>query len=328
MKKFILMLLSAVAIVPLYAQDIIVTHESERIEAKVYEVSETEVRYKRSDNPDGPIFVMSADKIATIVFENGSVQTFSSRKNNYNPMQVIDNSGAAPQNPAEESWLWYGQNKKIDTPAEGPWLLYGLNIKEGMNMYIKSAVVKDNTRYKSAIGLRFLPNVEAFVEFAPKQTNMADNRSAIYFGLQYAFRGGTISSNVVNAPVNLDLQYLCFRPAYSVSSRYFYSRMGIELGVLTKATWKDDQDSQSYSIRKECNKATVGIWQELGGIISDHFTIGICLEYIVSNSTKKVWTANSYSPHFNIQLALGWRFNPYKIDKKRVEKIRDFEQLP
>lgn len=328
MKKFILMLLSAVALVPLYAQDIIVTHESERIDAKVYEVSETEVRYKRSDNPDGPIFVMSTDKIATIVFENGSVQTFSSRKNNYNPinnnynpmnynynpMLVIDNSEAAPQ--------------KIDTPAEGPWLLYGLNIKEGMNMYIKSAVVKDNTRYKSAIGLRFLPNVEAFVEFAPKQTNMADNRSAIYFGLQYAFRGGTISSNVVNAPVNLDLQYLCFRPAYSVSSRYFYSRMGIELGVLTKATWKDEQDSQSYSIRKECNQATFGIWQELGGIISDHFTIGLCLEYIVSNSTKKVWTANSYSPHFNIQLALGWRFNPYKIDKKRVEKIRDFEQLP
>ena len=328
MKKFILMLLSAVALVPLYAQDIIVTHESERIDAKVYEVSETEVRYKRSDNPDGPIFVMSTDKIATIVFENGSVQTFSSRKNNYNPinnnynpinynynpMLVIDNSEAAPQ--------------KIDTPAEGPWLLYGLNIKEGINMYIKSSVVKDNTRYKSAIGLRFLPNVEAFVEFAPKQTNMADNRSAIYFGLQYAFRGGTISSNVVNAPVNLDLQYLCFRPAYSVSSRYFYSRMGIELGVLTKATWKDEQDSESYSIRKECNQATFGIWQELGGIISDHFTIGVCLEYIVSNSTKKVWTANSYSPHFNIQLALGWRFNPYKIDKKRVEKIRDFEQLP
>ena len=322
------MLLSAVALVPLYAQDIIVTHESERIDAKVYEVSETEVRYKRSDNPDGPIFVMSTDKIATIVFENGSVQTFSSRKNNYNPinnnynpinynynpMLVIDNSEAAPQ--------------KIDTPAEGPWLLYGLNIKEGINMYIKSSVVKDNTRYKSAIGLRFLPNVEAFVEFAPKQTNMADNRSAIYFGLQYAFRGGTISSNVVNAPVNLDLQYLCFRPAYSVSSRYFYSRMGIELGVLTKATWKDEQDSESYSIRKECNQATFGIWQELGGIISDHFTIGVCLEYIVSNSTKKVWTANSYSPHFNIQLALGWRFNPYKIDKKRVEKIRDFEQLP
>lgn len=293
------------------AHDVIVTYSEERIDAIIIEVSDSQIKYKKQNNPDGPTFVMSTDKIATIIYNNGSVQTFSKKQHNTTDLNDGAKRQAVPQ--------------KNITPAEGPWLLYGLNIKEGLNMYIKSSVVEGNTKYKSAVGLRFLPNIEAYIEFAPKQTNMADERRAAYFGLQYAFRGGTISSNVQDAPVDLDLQYLCFRPAYSFSSRTFYSRTGIELGVLTKSTWQDATDSYSYSIRDGCNKATFGLWQELGGVIRDHFTIGLCLEYIMSNSTKNVWSHSSYSPHFNIQLALGWRFNPYKIDKKKVEKMRDFE---
>lgn len=210
------------------------------------------------------------------------------------------------------------------TPTEGPWLLYGVNVKEGLGMYIKSAAIVNNTEYMSAAGLRFLPNPEVYLEYAPKQKNMPVDRRALYFGIQYAFRGGKISYDVQNAPVILDLQYLCFRPAYSYSSRTFYSRTGMELGVLTVATYEDAQYLK-YGVRDDCNKATFGIWQELGGVIKDHLTIGACLEYIVSNSTKNVWNHNRYSPHFNIHLALGWRFNPYKIDKKKVEKMRDFE---
>lgn len=311
MKRILLLLTILACNMITKASDVIVTHDEERIDAVIIEVSDSQIKYKKQSNPDGPTFVLSTDKIATIIYDNGSVQTFSTKQNNSTDLHEIAKRQALPQ--------------KIVTPAEGPWLLYGLNIKEGVNMYIKSAVVDGNTRYKSVLGLRFLPNVEAYLEFAPKQTNMADERRAGYFGLQYAFRGGTISSNVVDAPVDLNLQYLCFRPAYSFSNNSFYSRTGIELGVLTKSTWKDAQDQYSYSIREDCNKATFGIWQEFGGVIRDHFTIGLCLEYIVSNSTKNVWTASSYSPHFNIQLALGWRFNPYKIDKKKVEKIRNIE---
>ena len=299
------------------AQDIIVTYENERIEAIIEEVSETQIKYKKLNNQDGPTFVLGTDKIATILYKDGTVQSFSKKQTTTTSPSLHDIARAqAEQEKAKQH---------VPTPAEGPWLLYGLNMKEGVNMYIKSAVVEGNTRYQSVLGLRFLPNVEAYLEFAPKQTNMADERRAVYFGLQYAFRGGTISKNVVDAPVDLNLQYLCFRPAYSFSSKSFYSRTGMELGVLTKSTWKDAQDAESYSIREGCNKATFGIWQELGGVIRDHFTIGLCLEYIVSNSTKNVWTASSYSPHFNIQLALGWRFNPYKIDKKKVEKLRNME---
>lgn len=58
------------------AKDVIVTKDAQQIEAKVTEVSETEVKYKKASNPNGPTFVMSTDKIATVVYENGEIQTF------------------------------------------------------------------------------------------------------------------------------------------------------------------------------------------------------------------------------------------------------------
>ena len=70
------MVLCLVLFLPMWAQDIIVTTSSERIDAKVLEVSETEVKYKRHDNLQGPTFVISTSNIASIIYQNGDVQTF------------------------------------------------------------------------------------------------------------------------------------------------------------------------------------------------------------------------------------------------------------
>ncbi len=85
--------------------------------------------------------------------------------------------------------------------------------------------------YRDLIGFRFLPAFEGYVEYAWKQEDMPTERKAVYLGLQYSFRGGKISSNVVDAPVMLDLQYLCFRPAFSKEGKVWYIRPGIELGI-------------------------------------------------------------------------------------------------
>ena len=80
MKRILLSLLLAVVFLPLWAGDIIVTTSSERIDAKIVEVSETEIKYKRQDNLNGPTFVLSTSKIATIIYANGSVQAFEQKK--------------------------------------------------------------------------------------------------------------------------------------------------------------------------------------------------------------------------------------------------------
>ena len=57
----------------LNAQDIIVTKQATRIDAKILEVSDTEVRYKKTSNMDGPTFVMSTSEISSILYANGEV---------------------------------------------------------------------------------------------------------------------------------------------------------------------------------------------------------------------------------------------------------------
>ena len=58
------------------AQDIIVTRDNKRIDANITEVSGDNIRYKKANSPDGPVFVMPVKDINSIVYKNGDVQTF------------------------------------------------------------------------------------------------------------------------------------------------------------------------------------------------------------------------------------------------------------
>ena len=56
------------------AQDLIVMKDGNAIEAKVMEVSSTEIRYKRFDNLDGPVYVIPASDVLSIRYENGLLE--------------------------------------------------------------------------------------------------------------------------------------------------------------------------------------------------------------------------------------------------------------
>lgn len=74
--RYILFLFVVVAYDSVSAQDVIITRDSKRIDASVQEISDTEVRYKRQDNPNGPVFVIKTSEISSIMFANGEVQSF------------------------------------------------------------------------------------------------------------------------------------------------------------------------------------------------------------------------------------------------------------
>lgn len=80
----------AAAMSSAWAQDVIVTQDSQRIDAKVTEISDSEVRYQRADNPDGPIFVISTERVASIVFSNGEVKTFNKPASQQNSSFEVD----------------------------------------------------------------------------------------------------------------------------------------------------------------------------------------------------------------------------------------------
>lgn len=64
------------------AQDVIVKKDGSTIESKVMEVGESEVKYKKYSNQNGPLYTISTRDLQCINYENGSKDTFVSPNNN------------------------------------------------------------------------------------------------------------------------------------------------------------------------------------------------------------------------------------------------------
>lgn len=61
-----------------FSQDIITTNKGENIEAKVEEIGTEEIKYKKQNNLDGPLYFIKKDDVSKIVFKNGAIETFDS----------------------------------------------------------------------------------------------------------------------------------------------------------------------------------------------------------------------------------------------------------
>lgn len=121
------------------AQDVIVTQESELIEADILEISETAVKYKKHSNPTGPTFVLSTAKISSIIYANGDVQAFN-----------VKNEG----------------QKKEYEPYNHLYRGIEVNLTAGANVYLSSLVNASAFMGTVGIGRRFNPNFYAGFSFS------------------------------------------------------------------------------------------------------------------------------------------------------------------
>jgi hypothetical protein len=88
-----------VAIVSICAQDIIITNDAQKIEAKILEVSKTEIKYKEMDNLEGPTFVLETQEISTVIYANGKVVLYNQQQQ---PQQLQQQPQQAEQKQAEQ----------------------------------------------------------------------------------------------------------------------------------------------------------------------------------------------------------------------------------
>jgi len=79
MKKTLFLIAFAVCSFTLNAQDILVRKGGEAENVKVLEVSPTEVKFKKSNNPDGPVFIEKRSNLYSIKYQNGEVQNFGEK---------------------------------------------------------------------------------------------------------------------------------------------------------------------------------------------------------------------------------------------------------
>lgn len=76
MRKFILSLVTICAATVLFAQDVIVTIDEQRISAKILEISSSEIKYLDFNNQDGPVYVLSTQEILSIQLANGDIKSY------------------------------------------------------------------------------------------------------------------------------------------------------------------------------------------------------------------------------------------------------------
>ena len=80
MKKLIITIISLLIFNNVYTQDIIIKRNGEEIKSKVIEVGTTEVKYKKIDNINGPIFSIFKSDVFMIKYENGTKDVFNEDK--------------------------------------------------------------------------------------------------------------------------------------------------------------------------------------------------------------------------------------------------------
>ncbi len=78
MTKTIFTLLAFISIsITAFSQDIITQKSGEDIQAKVLEINQTDVKYKKFDNQNGPTFTLLKSDILMIRYENGTKDIFN-----------------------------------------------------------------------------------------------------------------------------------------------------------------------------------------------------------------------------------------------------------
>ena len=82
MKKIIFSALATIfTLINCYSQDLITKRNSEDIQAKVIEVTTTEIKYKKFDNQNGPTFTLLKSDVLMIRYENGSKDIINESQN-------------------------------------------------------------------------------------------------------------------------------------------------------------------------------------------------------------------------------------------------------
>lgn len=79
--RFIYTILFLFFTVNLFCQDVIIKKDSTKIDAKILEISQTEIKYKFFNYQDGPLNIVSKNDIAYVIYSNGIKEIFKSSEN-------------------------------------------------------------------------------------------------------------------------------------------------------------------------------------------------------------------------------------------------------
>lgn len=77
MKKIFFIFFFSILVTALWAQDVIIKKNGDEMQAKVVEVGTAEIKFKKTDNPDGPVYSIARSEVFMIKYANGAKDVIS-----------------------------------------------------------------------------------------------------------------------------------------------------------------------------------------------------------------------------------------------------------
>ena len=157
MKRFLIVLVALCSVVSAMAQDLITKTDGTDIKAKITEVNIDNVKYKRSDNLNGPTYTINKSEILMIIYGNGMREIFNTETVPSQPKQEVSQTVSAPAAKAEAYDLF------ISDPSR---LKEGLKYRHLEDLYKKGDFRKlDESKY--APGMAWInllvPGLDQFI---------------------------------------------------------------------------------------------------------------------------------------------------------------------
>ena len=159
-KLSFLLLLMALSTNLSFAQDLITKKSGEDVKAKVIEVTTTEIRYKKAENINGPLFTILKGEVFSIKYENGTKDIFTdvqstSEKNISleNDMDLKGREDAINNYKGGDSGaVWTGVTTVLFSPLIGviPAAVCSSSEPEEGNLMVKNPELMKNSTYNKA----------------------------------------------------------------------------------------------------------------------------------------------------------------------------------
>jgi hypothetical protein len=256
-----------------FAQDIIVTKDSKKIEAKVTEVGTEIIKYKLFDHQDGPNYTVPTNTIASIIYQNGTVETFTS-KNASTQAAPVTTQTSAPVKTTAPANVQHIQQEGVTT-ASTP----RFGIKGGLNSARESADSGD-TDYRTGIHLGFLVEIPI--------SRRLDIQPELVYSMQGGKSGSTTDKlDYINLPVMLKI--------YVNQSRSFSIDVGPQVGYLVNS------NLNTYYVTE--NKIDVAVCLGVSYKFSEQFFASL------RGNVSVTTIVDNYSHKNNVgQLCIGYLF--------------------
>lgn len=146
MKRILLSLLGLLFVaLSAQAQDLLTKQNGEELQVKVLEITPTDVRYRRTDNPDGPLITLRRTDVFMIRYASGAKELFGTNQNA--PQQAVPPPG--PVVPGDEESAYDGVH------LNGPRIGFTILSPSVLNKAQERASLSDLNPFLTQFGWQF-----------------------------------------------------------------------------------------------------------------------------------------------------------------------------